>query len=126
MEKRRPFFVENRVIRMTPCYMPYDLCRLSPSLHCMLANGAVGGQLDPAVATALFALNFAYAGIMVVGKRSVTPLPPSILNWFTKFAVLLWKLQEAGQALAPVEGKPDAVAARLKRAPSNNWIKLSG
>ena len=76
---------------------------------------ALGGQLGPAVATALFALSLPMQGLWWLGKRSVTPLPPSILNWFYE---VRGKLQEAGQALAPVEGKPDyqALADTLKRA----------
>lgn len=81
----------------------------------MLADRALGGQLGPAVATALFALSLPMQGLWWLGKRSVTPLPPSILNWFYE---VRGKLQEAGQALAPVEGKPDyqALADTLKRA----------
>lgn len=83
-------------------------------LHLMLAN-CVRGQLGPAVATALFALSLPMQGMWWLGKRSVTPLPPSILNWFYE---VRGKLQEAGQALTPVEGKPDyqALADTLKRA----------
>ncbi len=75
----------------------------------------MGGMLGPAVATALFALSLPMQGLWWLGKRSVTPLPPSILNWFYE---VRGKLQEAGQALAPVEGKPDyqALADTLKRA----------
>ena len=94
MEKRlAPVFVENRV-----CWQI-----------------ALGGQLGPAVATALFALSLPMQGMWWLGKRSVTPLPPSILNWFYE---VRGKLQEAGQALTPVEGKPDyqALADTLKRA----------
>lgn len=76
---------------------------------------ALGGQLGPAVATALFALSLPMQGLWWLGKRSVTPLPPSILHWFYE---VRGKLEEAGQALAPVEGKPDyqALADTLKRA----------
>lgn len=54
-------------------------------------------------------------GLWWLGKRSVTPLPPAILNWFYE---VRGKLQESGQVLAPVEGKPDyrALADTLKRA----------
>ena len=76
---------------------------------------ALGGQLGPAVATALFALSLPMQGLWWLGKRSITPLPPSILHWFYE---VRGKLEEAGQALAPVEGKPDyqALADTLKRA----------
>ena len=76
---------------------------------------ALGGQLGPAVATALFALSLPMQGLWWLGKRSVTPLPPAILNWFYE---VRGKLQESGQVSAPVEGKPDyqALADTLKRA----------
>ncbi|EAA9424738.1 DUF412 domain-containing protein [Salmonella enterica] len=84
MEKRlAPVFVENRVIRMTR----YAIRFMPPvAVFTLCWQIALGGQLGPAVATALFALS----------------LP----------------MQEAGQALAPVEGKPDyqALADTLKRA----------
>ncbi len=93
------------------CHTIYAACR---RLYIMLADSAGrsvrSGRGDRPVRPEL-----AYAGIMVVRKRSVTPLPPSILNWFYE---VRGKLQEAGQALAPVEGKPDyqALADTLKRA----------
>ena len=104
MEKRlAPMFIENRTIRATR----YAI-RFMPPI-------ALGGQLGPAVATALFALSLPMQGLWWLGKRSVTPLPPSILHWFYE---VRGKLEEAGQALAPVEGKPDyqALADTLKRA----------
>ncbi|MDI4751750.1 DUF412 family protein, partial [Salmonella enterica subsp. enterica serovar Anatum] len=50
---------------------------------------------------------------------------PSILNWFYE---VRGKLQEAGQALAPVEGKPDyqALADTLKRAFNRNPSQFHG
>ncbi|MDU5730297.1 MAG: terminus macrodomain insulation protein YfbV [Citrobacter freundii] len=100
MEKRlAPVFVENRVIRMTR----YAIRFMPPiAVFTLCWQIALGGQLGPAVATALFALSLPMQGMWWLGKRSVTPLPPSILN----------------QALSPVEGKPDyqALADTLKRA----------
>lgn len=83
-------------------------------IYSLLAD-CLGGQLGPAVATALFALSLPMQGLWWLGKRSVTPLPPAILNWFYE---VRGKLQESGQVLAPVEGKPDyrALADTLKRA----------
>uniref|UniRef100_UPI001EF950E3 terminus macrodomain insulation protein YfbV n=1 Tax=Enterobacter bugandensis TaxID=881260 RepID=UPI001EF950E3 len=72
---------------------------------------ALGGQLGPAVATALFALSLPMQGLWWLGKRSVTPLPPSILNWFYE---VRGKLQEAGQALAPVEAVAEHLWVALK------------
>ena len=103
LDKRlAPVFIENRIM---PPIAIFTLCW----------QIALGGQLGPAVATALFALSLPMQGLWWLGKRSVTPLPPSILNWFYE---VRGKLQEAGQALAPVEGKPDyqALADTLKRA----------
>ncbi len=64
---------------------------------------ALGGQLGPSVATALFALGLPMQGLWWLGRRSVTPLPPSLLQWFHEIRN---KLLESGMALAPVEGQP--------------------
>ncbi|MBW9883830.1 DUF412 family protein, partial [Escherichia coli] len=76
---------------------------------------ALGGQLEVAVANALCDLSLPMQGLWWLGKRSVTPLPPAILNWFYD---VRGNLQESGQVLAPVEGKPDyqALADMRKRA----------
>lgn len=90
--------------------------RFMPPIAVFTSAGRLpGGQLGPAVATALFALSLPMQGLWWLGKRSVTPLPPAILNWFYE---VRGKLQESGQVLAPVEGKPDyrALADTLKRA----------
>jgi len=54
-------------------------------------------------------------GLWWLGKRAGTPLPPALLQWFNEVRS---KLEEAGQAIAPVEGKPtyQALADVLKRA----------
>lgn len=105
-------FVENRVIKITRFAV-----RFMPPLavFTLCWQIALGGQLGPAVATALFALSMPVQALWWLGKRSVTPLPPTTLNWFYEVRA---KLQDAGQALAPVEGKPDyqALADVLKRA----------
>lgn len=113
MEKRlAPVFVENRIIRMTRFAVrsmpPLAVFRLTWQI-------ALGGHLGPAVATALFALSMPMQGLWWLGKRTVTPLPPVTLNWFYE---VRGKLQEAGQALSPLEGTPDyqALADMLKRA----------
>ena len=113
MEKRlAPMFIENRTIRATR----YAIRFMPPvAIFTLFWQIALGGQLGPAVATALFALSLPMQGLWGLGKRSITPLPPSILHWFYE---VRGKLEEAGQALAPVEGKPDyqALADTLKRA----------
>jgi len=76
---------------------------------------ALGGQLGPAVATAIFACSLPMQGLWWLGKRSVTPLPPTLLHWFHE---VRHQLTEAGQALGPVESTPtyQMLADVLKRA----------
>jgi len=105
-------FVENRSIRATRFAIRF----MPPvAVFTLTWQIALGGQLGPAVATALFAISLPMQGLWWLGKRSVTPLPPSILHWFYEVRS---KLEEAGQTLAPVQGKPDyqALADTLKRA----------
>lgn len=105
-------FVENRVIRATR----YAI-NVTPPIAVFTLSWQImfGGQLAPAITTALFALSLPLQGLWWLGKRSVTPLPPVVLNWFYDIRA---KLQEAGLVLAPVEGSPDyqALADTLKRA----------
>ena len=107
-----PVFPENRVITATRFAV-----RFMPPLavFAMAWQIALGGQLGPAVATALFACTLPLQGLWWLGKRSVTPLPPTLLGWFHEVRA---KLEQAGQAIAPVEGKPtyQALADVLKRA----------
>lgn len=105
-------FIENRIIRATRYAIRHHAA--NRHFYPLLADSS-WRPAGPAVATALFALSLPMQGLWWLGKRSVTPLPPSILNWFYE---VRGKLQEAGQALAPVEGKPDyqALADTLKRA----------
>ncbi|AOE38610.1 MULTISPECIES: terminus macrodomain insulation protein YfbV [Pantoea] len=107
-----PMFPENRVSSATRFAI-----RFMPPLAIFTLTWqiAMGGQLGPAVATALFACSLPMQGLWWLGKRSVTPLPPTLLNWFHEVRA---RLEEAGQATAPVEGKPtyQALADLLKRA----------
>lgn len=113
LDKRlAPVFLENRVIRLTR----FAIKVMPPlAIFTLTWQIALGGQLGPAVATALFACSMPLQGLWWLGKRSVTPLPPTTLSWFYEMRD---KLQEAGMALTPVEGKPDyqALADTLKRA----------
>jgi uncharacterized membrane protein YfbV (UPF0208 family) len=120
LDKRlAPVFIENRIIRATR----YAIRIMPPiAIFTVLANRA-GRPAGPAVATALFALSLPMQGLWWLGKRSVTPLPPSILNWFYE---VRGKLQEAGRRWR--RSKASRIIRRwLTRlsAPSNNWIKLS-
>lgn len=69
MEKRlAPVFVENRVIRMTR----YAIRFMPPvAVFTLCWQIALGGQLGPAVATALFALSLPMQGLWWLGKRSL-------------------------------------------------------
>ena len=107
-----PVFPENRVVTATRSAL-----RLVPPLAVFTLTWqiALGGQLGPAIATALFACSLPMQGLWWLGKRAGTPLPPALLQWFNEVRS---KLEEAGQAIAPVEGKPtyQALADVLKRA----------
>ncbi|MBY4839493.1 DUF412 domain-containing protein [Pantoea sp. DY-15] len=107
-----PVFPENRVVNATRFAI-----RFMPPLAIFTLTWqiAMGGQLGPAIATALFACSLPMQGLWWLGKRSVTPLPPTLLQWFHEVRS---KLQEAGQAIAPVDGKPtyQSLADVLKRA----------
>jgi hypothetical protein len=107
-----PLFPENRMITATRFAV-----RVMPPLAIFTLTWqiALGGQLGPAVATAIFACSLPMQGLWWLGKRSITPLPPTLLQWFHE---VRHKLNEAGQALAPVEGKPtyQMLAEVLKRA----------
>nr|WP_190314903.1 terminus macrodomain insulation protein YfbV [Pantoea sp. M_9] len=107
-----PVFPENRVVTATRFAI-----RFMPPLAVFTLTWqiALGGQLGPAIATALFACSLPMQGLWWLGKRAGTPLPPALLQWFNEVRS---KLEEAGQAITPVEGKPtyQALADVLKRA----------
>ncbi|MBA0180207.1 DUF412 domain-containing protein [Pectobacterium carotovorum] len=112
-EKRlAPVFPENRVARATRFGT-----RIMPPLAVFTLTWqiALGGQLGPAIATALFACSLPLQGLWWLGRRSVTPLPPTLAQWFHE---IRHKLLESGQALAPLEEAPtyQALADVLKRA----------
>lgn len=80
LEKRlAPVFVENRVIKMTR----YAIRFMPPiAVFTLCWQIALGGQLGPAVATALFALSFTHAGIVVAGQafcNAITPCYPQLV-----------------------------------------------
>ncbi|MFP1735597.1 terminus macrodomain insulation protein YfbV [Lonsdalea quercina] len=107
-----PVFPENRVVRTT-----LFAIRFMPPLAVFTLSWqvALGGQLGPVVATALFALSLPMQGLWWLGRRAITPLPPSLLQWFHD---IRQRLLEAGLALAPLEEKPtyQMLADVLKRA----------
>ena len=80
LEKRlAPVFIENLIIRATRFAIRF----MPPvAMFTLCWQISLGGQLGPAVATALFALSLPLQGLWWLGKRSVTPLPPSILKLF--------------------------------------------
>ncbi|AXW88471.1 hypothetical protein AU509_00765 [Lonsdalea britannica] len=107
-----PVFPENRVVRTT-----LFAIRFMPPLAVFTLSWqvALGGQLGPVVATALFALSLPMQGLWWLGRRAITPLPPSLLQWFHD---IRQRLLDAGLALAPLEEKPtyQMLADVLKRA----------
>ncbi|WP_035343165.1 MULTISPECIES: terminus macrodomain insulation protein YfbV [Dickeya] len=107
-----PVFPENRVTRATRFSI-----RIMPPLAVFTLTWqiALGGQLGPSIATALFALSLPMQGLWWLGRRAVTTLPPSLLHWFHDIRN---KLLESGMALAPVQGEPtyQMLAEVLNRA----------
>lgn len=105
-------FSENRVCKMTRFAIRY----MPPiAAFALTWQIALGGDLGPAVATALFACSLPLQGIWWLGKRSVTALPPHLMEWFYSIRE---KLSETGAALAPLEKTPDyqALADLLNKA----------
>ena len=95
-----PVFPENRVVNTTR----FGIHVMPPLAIFTLAwQVALGGPLMPAIATALFACSLPLQGLWWLGKRSATPLPPTLLQWFHEIRN---KLATAGQAVAPFEKKP--------------------
>lgn len=112
-EKRlAPMFPENRVMKATRFAI-----RVMPAIavFTLAWQISLGGQLGPAVAIAVFACSLPMQGLWWLGKRSVTPLPPTLLHWFNEIRT---HLQQAGKALAPIEGTPtyQSLAELLQRA----------
>ena len=71
-----------------------------------------GRPAGPNVATALFACSLPMQGLWWLGRRSVTPLPPTLLQWFHEVRN---KLTEAGRAVAPLGA----------RRPIGRWLICS-
>ncbi len=77
-------FVENRVIKMTR----YAIRFMPPiAVFTFCWQIALGGQLGPAVATALFALSLPMQGLWWLGKRWSRHYPLQSSTGFMKFAV---------------------------------------
>lgn len=76
---------------------------------------ALGGQLGPEIATVLFACFLPMQGLWLLGRRSLTPLPPILLQWFIDVRN---KLAASGQGVVSTEGTLtyQALADLLKRA----------
>ncbi len=107
-----PIFPENRMIKATR----FGIRFMPPIAIFTLAwQIALGGQLAPAVATALFACSLPMQGLWWLGKRAATPLPTSLLNWFYEIRE---KFSQAGLSIAPIESQPTyfSLAELLKRA----------
>lgn len=112
-EKRlAPVFPEYRVSKVTR----FALQVMPPiAIFSLVWQITLGGSLGSTLATALFACSLPLQGLWWLGKRAITPLPPSLLLWFHQ---LRDKLTQAGKALAPLEGSPtyQQLAEVLQRA----------
>ncbi|WP_445497843.1 terminus macrodomain insulation protein YfbV [Photorhabdus sp. SF281] len=107
-----PMFPENRIIKATR----FGIRFMPPlAIFTLTWQIALGGQLGPAVATALFACSLPMQGLWWLGKRASTPLPATLLKWFHEIRD---KFVEAGIAMAPVQQTPtyQSLAELLKRA----------
>ncbi|PHM35756.1 terminus macrodomain insulation protein YfbV [Xenorhabdus innexi] len=107
-----PVFPENRIIKATR----FGIRFMPPlAIFTLTWQIALGGQLGPSVATALFACSLPLQGLWWLGKRAATPLPESLLKWFYEIRE---KFAEAGIAMMPVENTPTylSLAELLKRA----------
>lgn len=113
MEKKlAPIFPEiriNKAVRFGIRFMP------PLAIFTLAWQIALGGQLGPAIATALFACSLPMQGLWWLGKKAATPLPTTLLSWFYEIRE---KFVEAGIAMGPIEHQPDymALADLLKRA----------
>ena len=113
MEKKlAPIFPEiriNKAVRFGIRFMP------PLAVFTLAWQIALGGQLGPAIATALFACSLPMQGLWWLGKKAATPLPATLLSWFYEIRE---KFVEAGIATGPIEHQPDymALADLLKRA----------
>lgn len=113
MEKKlAPIFPEiriNKAVRFGIRFMP------PLAVFTLAWQIALGGQLGPAIATALFACSLPMQGLWWLGKKAATPLPATLLSWFYEIRE---KFVEAGIAMGPIERQPDymALADLLKRA----------
>ncbi|HEJ9612486.1 TPA: DUF412 domain-containing protein [Proteus mirabilis] len=95
-----PVFPENRMIKATRFGIRY----MPPiAIFTLTWQIALGGDLGPAITTALFACSLPMQGLWWLGKRAATPLPAVLLNWFYEIRE---KFEQAGIALAPVEKTP--------------------
>ncbi|WP_434527217.1 terminus macrodomain insulation protein YfbV [Photorhabdus asymbiotica] len=107
-----PMFPENRIIKATR----FGIQFMPPlAIFTLTWQIALGGQLGPAIATALFACSLPMQGLWWLGKRASTPLPVALLKWFHEIRD---KFAKAGIAMAPVQQTPtyQSLAEILKRA----------
>ncbi|WP_127960071.1 terminus macrodomain insulation protein YfbV [Serratia microhaemolytica] len=105
-------FPENRIAHATRFAL-----RAAPPLAAFTLAWqiAFADQLAAAITMTLFICSLPMQGLWWLGKRAITPLPPSLLSWFY---TLRSKLVDAGQTLTPLEGTPtyQSLADILKRA----------
>lgn len=63
---------------------------------------ALGGDLGPAIATALFACSLPIQGLWWLGRRARTLLPVPLVDWYSSISQ---QLAQTGHSIEPVEGK---------------------
>lgn len=93
-------FPENRVT----CITRFGIRYMPPFTILILSWQMIfGGQWATAITTALFACTLPLQGLWWLGKRAITPLPPSLLKWFHEMRN---KLIAAGHTMDPLEQRP--------------------
>lgn len=79
-----PVFPENRVTVVTR----FGIRFMPPlAIFTLTWQIALGGQLGPAIATALFACGLPLQGLWWLGKRAITPLPLRYCSGFMKCVI---------------------------------------
>lgn len=97
-----PLFIENRVVNATAFAIKIMPAVALTSLVIQLQM--LGQQfLGPALACALLILSLPVQGLLWLGKRAETPLPPSMALWYRE---LHEKMAAQGYQGAPAKTKP--------------------
>lgn len=101
VEKRLSlFFPDSHIVRATK----YGIRLMPPlAIFTLCWQIALGGSLGIAIATASFACSLPMQGLWWLGRRSLTPLPQTLAQWFYH---IRQRIVDAGQLVEPIEKLP--------------------